>query len=453
MKKPLIILLFLGAAPLFSLAQRSDIYITGDKVTGNDYMNQSATSISSSWEQTSAAEESYSIQSPVQSSMKRDIDEYNRRYSSSNQASEIAYSDDIYQNSAVWVDTVYILENDAEAYAEGYSDASMDYEYALRMIRFRSPRLSSYISSPFYWDVVYGSSAYALNDYYWDLNWYLDPWGYNRYSNNYYIGSPYMYSGIWYDPWYNPWYSSWYNPWYGPVSTGVPVYATRGQSAFVPNRSVNSGWSRNLAGSQRSTRDSFSGVSRTDRDLSSVRSNSTRSLDIDNRTVSSRTVTETRTSSRIDGSSRSSGINTGSSVRIASPGASSRSVTVTPSTSRIGELEVNTVRSAQSGTTYNRPSSTSSRLVTTPVESGSDINRGGISNSSSSVRTNIGISSSSSSSSRVSTPATSSSSSSSSSRVSTPATSSSSRSSSSRVSTPATSSSSSSRGAASSSRR
>ena len=129
MKKPLIFLLFLGAAPLFSLAQRSDIYITGDKVTGNDYMNQSATSISSSWEQTSAAEESYSIQSPVQSSMKRDIDEYNRRYSSSNQASEIAYSDDISQNSAVWVDTVYILENDAEAYAEGYSDASMDYEY------------------------------------------------------------------------------------------------------------------------------------------------------------------------------------------------------------------------------------------------------------------------------------------------------------------------------------
>ncbi len=430
--------------PLFSVAQRSDIYITGNNAASSVY------SVNSEWEQTSVEEHS-SIQTPIQSGvvsksstsvenpMERNIDEYNRRYSnntSTSSISEITYSD----NNAVWVDTVYIEKSNDIAYAEGYSDASQDYEYALRMIRFRSPRLSFHISSPFYWDVVYGSSFYSLYDYYWDMDWYLDPFGYNWYPNSYYIGSPFLYSRIWYNTWYGPWYNSWYNP----IYVGIPVYFTRGESAFVPNRSVNTGWSRNLAGSSRGIRDSFSGVSRNDRDLSSSRPSSTRSIQTDSRAASSRTITDMRPTDRTDRTTNSSGANTVSSVRVVSPGASSRSNVATNSTSRIIETEVSTVRSVQSGTTYTRPSSTSSRVVTTPSESRSIINRDNSSGSAVQTRTNTGTSSSSS---RIVTPSASSSSSS---RVATPSASSSS---SSRVVTPSASSSSSSRGSASSSRR
>ena len=47
---------------------------------------------------------------------------------------------------------------------EGSQD---DYEYATRIIRFRNPRYAISISSPLYWDVVYGLNS-------WDWNVYTD---------------------------------------------------------------------------------------------------------------------------------------------------------------------------------------------------------------------------------------------------------------------------------------
>ena len=49
----------------------------------------------------------------------------------------------------------------------GFDGSEDDYEYATRIIRFRNPRYAISISSPLYWDVVYG-----LNP--WDWNVYTD---------------------------------------------------------------------------------------------------------------------------------------------------------------------------------------------------------------------------------------------------------------------------------------
>ncbi|MCD8292259.1 MAG: hypothetical protein LUC23_00635, partial [Prevotellaceae bacterium] len=91
----------------------------------------------------------------------RDVDEYNRRY------------DNINSNFSVQNDTLYI---DDKGYSDvpgewvnGFDGSDDDYEYAMRIIRFRNPRYAISISSPLYWDVVYG---YGFNS--WDWNVYTD---------------------------------------------------------------------------------------------------------------------------------------------------------------------------------------------------------------------------------------------------------------------------------------
>lgn len=49
----------------------------------------------------------------------------------------------------------------------GFDGSEDDYEYATRIIRFRNPRYAISISSPLYWDVVYGLNS-------WDWNVYTD---------------------------------------------------------------------------------------------------------------------------------------------------------------------------------------------------------------------------------------------------------------------------------------
>ena len=89
----------------------------------------------------------------------RDVDEYNRRYDS-----------DDYEFSAQ-NDTLYIEEKPADAldgeWIGGFEGSQDDYEYATRIIRFRNPRYAISISSPFYYDVIYGLNS-------WDWNVYTD---------------------------------------------------------------------------------------------------------------------------------------------------------------------------------------------------------------------------------------------------------------------------------------
>ena len=86
----------------------------------------------------------------------RDVDEYNRRYTSRENTFSM-------QN-----DTLYIEEKpygERGEWVNGFEGSQSDYEYAMRIVRFRSPGYAIPISSPLYWDVVYG----ALPSWDWNV--------------------------------------------------------------------------------------------------------------------------------------------------------------------------------------------------------------------------------------------------------------------------------------------
>src|SRR5574344_2145164 len=238
MKKFILLLILSLLLPMTILAQRNDIYSSGSnkKSGGGTVVPNTAVS-------TPIINSTVSTQPSALA--ERDADEYNRRYTG-------APSDYAYEDEAMYIhDTVFIQESvsDTEAYAEGYVDASNDYEYALRMVRFHSPRSSVYISSPIYWDVVYSN---AILDIAWGIDVLLDPWDYHWYSSYYYYDPwfygysyrPYYYN-YWYDPWYDPWYNNsyYYGGYYGGSSNRY--------HDFVPNRSINTSWDRNLGANRR----------------------------------------------------------------------------------------------------------------------------------------------------------------------------------------------------------
>ena len=147
----------------------------------------------------------------------RDVDEYNRRYTSRENTFSM-------QN-----DTIYIQEKpygERGEWINGFEGSQSDYEYAMRIVRFRSPGYAIPISSPLYWDVVYGALpswdwnvfddgmyAYVFptstNPAWWDWRFSWGTFG-PRFSWNF------RYS------WYNPWYfNGWYSPyWYGGFYSG-----------------------------------------------------------------------------------------------------------------------------------------------------------------------------------------------------------------------------------------
>lgn len=136
----------------------------------------------------------------------RDVDEYNRRYS----ARENDFSMDN--------DTLYIEEkpvNERGEWVNQFQGSQEDYEYAMRIVRFRNPRYAIPVSSPLYWDVVYG--AYPS----WDWNVYDDgmyAYIFPTYTNrawwnwryNYPYGGGWGLSWGWSSPWYNNYYGGGY---------------------------------------------------------------------------------------------------------------------------------------------------------------------------------------------------------------------------------------------------
>ena len=161
------------------------------------------------------------------SGVARDVDEYNRRYTSVDNEEE------------------YLLEDTEETYADndgewvnGFEGTQSDYEYATRLIRFRSPRVAVPVSSPLYWDIVYtwspfdwnvytdGFYAYAFptwsNPAWW--SWHHDPWHWN-YGWNWHIGwGGWGFGWGWHDPWHHHHYPYWgYYPHHhhhGPIWAG-----------------------------------------------------------------------------------------------------------------------------------------------------------------------------------------------------------------------------------------
>ena len=113
--------------------------------------------------------------------VERDVDAYNRRYS---------FSVDTATTTRYVVETEEVVEKDSE-WTGDFASSEGDYQYATRLIRFRSPRVAVPVSSPLYWDlaytwspydwdVVYTDGYYAYvtpawsNPYWWD--WHYDPW-------------------------------------------------------------------------------------------------------------------------------------------------------------------------------------------------------------------------------------------------------------------------------------
>lgn len=113
----------------------------------------------------------------VYNTSSRDEDEYNRRY--------------MYSGDDVEPDTIEAVESNI------YDDEN-DYQYSRQILRFYSPHVGVYVSSPYYWDLVYGYGAF---DYI-----YADPLFYY---------DPYYWSWGWSFGWgWRPW-GSWYGPFWG----------------------------------------------------------------------------------------------------------------------------------------------------------------------------------------------------------------------------------------------
>lgn len=148
----------------------------------------------------------------------RDIDEYNRRYTSRENTFTM-------EN-----DTLYIQEKpygERGEWVNGFEGSQDDYEYAMRIVRFRSPRYAIPVSSPLYWDVVYGALpswewnvyddglyAYVFptfsNPLWWDWRW---TWGVAGPR----FGFSWGWSSWYYDPWYSPyWYAGYWGGYWGP---------------------------------------------------------------------------------------------------------------------------------------------------------------------------------------------------------------------------------------------
>ena len=171
----------------------------------------------------------------------RDVDEYNRRYDSKDY--------DFSQEN----DTLYIDEKEDDGldgeWVNGFDGSEDDYEYATRIIRFRNPRYAISISSPLYWDVVYG----------------LNPWDWNVYTDGLYAYAfPTFTNRLWWDWRYNsfgwggyPYYGWGWNSWYGPgwgfgwsVNSfglgGYPYYGLGWNSWYGPGWGF--GWSVSWGG-------------------------------------------------------------------------------------------------------------------------------------------------------------------------------------------------------------
>lgn len=358
MRKLILTSVMVLALPAIMVAQRNDIYSSGVKSTVSAPVATAAPAVQSTV-----------TSSPVVSSSfaERDPDEYNRRY---NYASSAAAIDNSFANDVIYVhDTVFVENslNDKKAYREGYMDASEDYEFAMRMLRFHSttrllnPRYRWTAVADIFWDPWYD----PLYSPAWSYA-YLDPWYYD----------PWYYDPWYYDPWYyDPWYPHYHGYWPGHSHTIIIAgNVGRPTDRFVPNRQLNNRWDRQLTGS------SSGRVVRGATDRDPVRQA------VSSRTTSSSTVGRTST-----GASRN--------VRVTAPSSSRTSTTVrqnattnrtqtsaerttpvvnrsTSGTQRSAGVSSSSVRSSatvnrttQAGTTYNRPSSTNRQSTNSAVRS------------------------------------------------------------------------------------
>ena len=392
MKRVVLIACLLVGVVVTASAQRDDLYFVPKKRAKTEAKATPLQDVSEEAEQANPLPEGDSSGVPTLV-LEMDEDAYNRRGSyvteQGDAVSEFAMSDEGFvviteEGDTLWMNTDTLRLSrvqDGEGWVNGFDGSDSDYEYAMRIIRFRNPRYAIPVSSPLYWDVVYGGAlwpswdwnvyddgmyAYVFptssNWHYWDymmsypLGWsaWSDPWAYHHgFHWGHHWGNHYgwqYYGHVWYDPWFNPYFHG-YNPgWHHGHHHGhYPHYGA-----------VTPGWT---GGSRAYPNDRTSAVASTRRDpqqsTASSRGASTASR-TGSTAASSRSGSGERTSSvRVvtgrTGSSSSSAVRTSGSSRSGADDAVMRRSTGSSSVSRSSSS-----RSSGASSSYSRPSSTRS---------------------------------------------------------------------------------------------
>ena len=386
-------------------AQRDDLYFVPKKKTKVEATAQTEAPV----EETVASSSQES--EDERNGLAMDEDAYNRRWSylteEGDAVSEFAQGDGGFlliteEGDTMWTDADTLrltrVANE-KGWVNGFDGSDADYEYAMRIIRFRNPRYAIPVSSPLYWDVVYGGSlwpswdwniyadgmyAYVFptrnNWHYWDymmnypLGW--SPWG-GHWGYSYGYGHPWgwhygwdTYGFSWYlDPWNNPWgwygyhhgyYPGWHHGlhhgFYPGVGVGKPGWG--GPKAFPNDRKSTVASTRRGTQSEGAASRGSSATSATRRGTAVTRTDNGAT-----RSSSVRVITDrTGSTSRSSGVVRSSGTSRTGNDEIVRRSSGSSSVSrgaTTGSSSRSSYTRQSTSRSS-SGSSYNRPSSTRS---------------------------------------------------------------------------------------------
>ena len=386
-------------------AQRDDLYFVPKKKVKTEVKSTPVSETAASDEEQS--EKTLSVTTVPAKLLEMDEDAYNRRGSylteQGDAVSEFAMDDEGFvliteEGDTMWMatDTLRLTRvEDGEGWVNGFDGSDADYEYAMRIIRFRNPRYAIPVSSPLYWDVVYGSAlwpswdwniyddgmyAYVFpttsNWYYWDYRMSY-PFGWSAWSSPYYHGCHwghhwnyhhgYHYGHVWYDPWFNPYFHD-YNPgwhhghhhgYYPHYGAGKPGWGGGGPKAFPNHRTSASASTRQPsqtgASSSRGSGSTLS-ASRTGSSTASSRTGSSSA-----RVVTGRTGSTSSAAGAVRSSSSSRAGTNDEAVR-RSTGSSSVSRSSSSSSSRSGYSSGTSSMSRSSGSTssYSRPSSTRS---------------------------------------------------------------------------------------------
>lgn len=204
MKKTVLVSLLMACLPLFVMAQSNDdLYFIPKKKSEKKVTSVTPAKVVIETEKAPttvyASPGSTVVVKDVKGNL-RDVDEYNRRYTSRDNTFSM-------EN-----DTLYIEEkpyNERGEWVNGFEGSRSDYEYAMRIIRFRNPRYAIPVSSPLYWEVVYTLPSWEWNVF--DDGYYA--YAFPTYSNRLWWDWRFNYSWGWRSSWY---YNSWYSPsyWY-----------------------------------------------------------------------------------------------------------------------------------------------------------------------------------------------------------------------------------------------
>ena len=202
MKKSVLVSLLMACLPLFVMAQSNDdLYFIPKKKTEKKVTSGTPAKVVIEKDKaptTVYAEPGSTVVVKDVKGNLRDVDEYNRRYTSRDNTFSM-------EN-----DTLYIEEkpyNERGEWVNGFEGSQSDYEYAMRIIRFRNPRFAIPVSSPLYWEVVYTLPSWEWNVF--DDGYYA--YAFPTYTNRFWWDWRFNSSWGWGTSWY---YRSWYGPGY-----------------------------------------------------------------------------------------------------------------------------------------------------------------------------------------------------------------------------------------------